>query len=208
MGSVSLDRLLSSLLPATTLERNNLLLQYNATIALVQKKQAEADSFEEHAKQSSSQILGSTTPALPWSTLFMEQCYTESLWILLESFSRTQRALRFWTLSSPDLIASTLRGDPTDFDALHTLRTKLLEAYANGIEHHFKHDKIKLQFRYWDRDMSFRGPGTVDGNIGEEPGARNGARDEFTPIGPFTTWLVEVSAKHNPGLDLSGVQEA
>ena len=65
MGSVSLDRLLSSLLPATTLERNNLLLQYNATIALVQKKQAEADSFEEHAKQSSSQILGSTTPALP-----------------------------------------------------------------------------------------------------------------------------------------------
>ena len=37
---------------------------------------------------------------------------------------------------------------------------------------------------------------------GEKPGARNGARDEFAPVCPFTTWLVEVNAKHNPGLDL------
>lgn len=289
-----------------------MVLRYNATIALIQKKEQEACAFEQQSVELSSQVLKDATADLPSSTLFMEQCYAESLWILLESFSRTQRALRFLTLSpaTEDVIGKTLRGNPTDFDALHTLRTKLLQAYADGIEaagknpqhfegvrhyltagelgrlkggkdsssaldggavvvkippatrkttadespfhgmcnvrlktvrffargaavgdgvqimtvflthlgeetivdfadtqHVFVHDRIRLQFRYRVADMGYSGPGTVEGNIGEAV-AGNGGGDDFALVGPFASWSIELSQRHNPGLSLQSVEEA
>lgn len=46
------------------------------------------------------------------------------------------------------------------------------------------------------------GPGTSDGTMG------SATEDDFSLVGPFTTWRIEIRTEDNPGLDLSKITEA
>jgi hypothetical protein len=74
---------------------------------------------------------------------------------------------------------------------------------TNDIPHRFLHEPITLNFQYRVADMSCSGPGTVDGVIGNRPG-----KDQFAPVGPFATWLVEINPAYNKGVNLEGVTDA
>lgn len=70
----------------------------------------------------------------------------------------------------------------------------------------FSHESVDLTFRYvfgHERTpKALRGHGTEDGTITDPQG-----KSEYSQIGPFARWRVEVSRQLNPSLDLSGLED-
>ena len=119
------------------MERNNQILNYNANVNLTVKKRKEAEILDAKVNELSDDVLAKTDPELPAISLYMEKAYFESLWLLMESLSMTQRALRFWSLSSVDEIKQALQNKPPsllDTATLSSIRTRLLKSYASAVE--------------------------------------------------------------------------
>ncbi|KAM0553383.1 hypothetical protein ACHAPJ_007397 [Fusarium lateritium] len=119
------------------LQRNNHILMYNSTVNLILKKKQEAKASEAQAAQFSDEALATIDPDLPAISIFMERIYSESLWLLLESLSMTQRALRFWSLTQVDEIKEALKNKPPallDSTTLSHVRTRLLKSYEKAVE--------------------------------------------------------------------------
>ena len=119
------------------LDRNNQILTYNANVNLLIKKRREAIIMDAKAVELSDEVLAKTDPDLPAISIFMERSYSESLWLLLESLSMTQRALRFWSLSTVDEIKEALQDKPPsllDAATLSFVRTRLLKSYGEAVE--------------------------------------------------------------------------
>lgn len=70
----------------------------------------------------------------------------------------------------------------------------------------FSHESVDLTFRYafgLERTpRALRGHGSEDGTITDPQG-----KSEYSQMGPFAHWRVEVSRQLNPSLDLSGLED-
>jgi hypothetical protein len=68
--------------------------------------------------------------------------------------------------------------------------------------HTWIHEQLKVQFQCRVADMSFTGPGTVDGTIGAK------VQGKYAMVGPFASWLVDVNPAYNTGIDIMNVSHA
>lgn len=83
-------------------------------------------------------------------------------------------------------------------DIKHTGKESIVDSFNKKFD--FQHDKRFTNFEYNLKDHSI----SQDGNIGYE---NMGEKELYSLVGPFATWNIEVSKKHNSGLDLSKVTE-
>ncbi|KAG0152655.1 hypothetical protein PDIDSM_1135 [Penicillium digitatum] len=67
----------------------------------------------------------------------------------------------------------------------------------------FSHSTIPVDFKYQLRSGRYDVAGTRDGIIGKLKD-----REQYSLVGPFTTWQIVINKEYNPGLDLSGVFDA
>lgn len=81
----------------------------------------------------------------------------------------------------------------------HTGDENMLHTY--GRKHRFRHQPVPVAFKYNTETLEYKGDETLDGDIGSTEG-------EFSLVGPFTTWRVEINKEENSGLDLSRVEKA
>lgn len=66
----------------------------------------------------------------------------------------------------------------------------------------FRHDPLKVTFRYNTETNMAEGNDVIEGNINWP------TENDFALPGPFTTWKIEIGDTVNKNLDLSGVQSA
>ncbi|MCJ1281790.1 hypothetical protein MMC26_001113 [Xylographa opegraphella] len=83
-----------------------------------------------------------------------------------------------------------------------------------GAKFHFSHSPVDISFTYDCTSVtSFDAikQGNVEGRQsieGDFKGDGSATKYSIAPLGPFTTWIVTVHSKQNPGLDLSRVDHA
>ncbi|GES63467.1 hypothetical protein NFIA_003630 [Aspergillus terreus] len=82
----------------------------------------------------------------------------------------------------------------------HPGTEKIMDRMENTMT--FTHAPLTVQFTYASQTLKYDGPGTSDGTMG------SATEDDYSLVGPFTTWRIEIRAEDNPGLDLSKITEA
>jgi hypothetical protein len=122
---------------ATVLERNQTIMHYNACVQLWAKYEQQNQRSDATAARVSQEWLTKSSVDFPAVTSFMEGMYLAALADVMFELYQTQRAYRFVSLSSTDVIAATLGSNPLsrlNYATLLDARAGLLKAYKKAHE--------------------------------------------------------------------------
>jgi hypothetical protein len=94
------------------------------------------------------------------------------------------------------LEGASTRDNELIIDLEHLGRETIVD--TSGLAYTFTHSPIQLKFQYNVQTLHRTTDGDLEGPV----------KDQYALMGPFCQWRIEVSSKHNSGLDLSNVTRA
>lgn len=117
--------------------RNNMLLHYNALLSVLYKKSNLINDCESKISYYTDKLLNNINPDTPHLMSFMTKVYQDARNELLEGLYTTNKAFRFWSLNSVNMVTDAL-GDkaPNQINSmmLDGVQSSIITAYAKTIE--------------------------------------------------------------------------
>ncbi|WP_437313021.1 hypothetical protein [Sorangium sp. So ce385] len=117
--------------------RNNQILDYNAIVLLLARKQQVVEELEGRIDTIGQQLLQGYQPNLPLMTSFMSRLYQQSREQILETLYLTTRAFQFWAVTDDNLLTEALDGNAVpaiDAGVLQAARIAILRRYQTAVE--------------------------------------------------------------------------